>query len=49
MTDTTYLKAAKPRSQWWDVWDQFSTHRGALIGMIVFGLILFCVLLGPYI
>jgi len=49
MTDTVDLKAAKPRSQWWDVWDQFRTHKGALIGMIVFGLILFGTLLGPYI
>ena len=21
-----------PRSQWWDVWDQFKSHRGALMG-----------------
>jgi peptide/nickel transport system permease protein len=49
MTETVDLKAAKPRSQWWDVWDQFRTHKGALIGMVVFGLILFGTLLGPYI
>ena len=24
------------RSQWWDVWDQFKTHKGALVGALVF-------------
>jgi peptide/nickel transport system permease protein len=40
MTDAP---AAKPiphdtsgRSQWWDVWDQFKTHKGALFGAAVF-------------
>ncbi|MCV2863675.1 ABC transporter permease [Defluviimonas sp. WL0075] len=52
MTD---LPAAKvdaalrpPRNQWWDVWDQFKTHKGALIGLIIFALILFGVALGPF-
>ena len=32
-----------PRNQWWDVWDQFKTHKGALFGMIVFiVIVLFC-------
>ena len=31
-------------SQWQDVWDQFKTHRGALIGSIVFVIIVFGVL-----
>lgn len=50
MTDAPVdLKAARPpRNQWWDVWDQFRTHKGALIGTIVFGIILIGVLLGPY-
>ncbi|WP_212525296.1 ABC transporter permease [Actibacterium sp. MT2.3-13A] len=51
MTDTAPLKEEAyrpPRSQWWDVWDQFSTHRGALIGTIVFLTIVFAVLIGPY-
>jgi len=46
MTDT---RAAfrPPRNQWWDVWDQFKTHKGALLGMVVFtSIILFC-FLGP--
>ena len=35
MTDLTTLEAEtyqKPRNQWWDVWDQFKTHKSALIG-----------------
>ncbi len=40
--------ARPPRSQWLDVWDQFKTHRGALIGGILFILIVVAVYLGPY-
>lgn len=48
MTDHTIdLKAAKPRNQWWDVWDQFRTHKGALIGMVIFAIIVLGTLLGP--
>lgn len=36
-----------PRSQWRDVWDQFKTHRGALVGLVIFGAVLFAVLAGP--
>ena len=36
-------------SQWKDVWDQFKTHRGALIGMIVFFIIVIGVIAGPFI
>lgn len=47
MTDTAVVRA--PRNQWWDVWDQFKTHRGALVGMIVFlAIVLFC-FVGPHI
>lgn len=46
MTD---IAPAKPRSQWRDVWDQFRTHKGALIGTFVFLTIVLAVLLGPYI
>ena len=35
-------------SQWQDVWDQFKTHRGALIGSIVFVIIVFGVIVGPF-
>lgn len=37
-----------PRNQWWDVWDQFKTHRGALIGGIVFIMIVLTVFVGPW-
>lgn len=45
MTDTNMTAA--PRSQWWDVWDQFKTHKGAVIGLgfLIF-ITLFC-MLGP--
>ena len=39
---------SEPRSQWWDVWDQFKTHRGALMGMVVFLTIVFLVVFGPF-
>lgn len=46
MTDTVTFRA--PRNQWWDVWDQFKTHRGALVGMVVFvAIVLFC-FVGPW-
>ncbi|MFO6462947.1 ABC transporter permease [Jannaschia sp. KMU-145] len=39
---------SKPeRSQWWDVWDQFRTHKGAMFGAVVFMAIVALVLLGP--
>ncbi|MDZ4093302.1 MAG: ABC transporter permease [Paracoccaceae bacterium] len=38
-----------PRSQWRDVWDQFKTHRGALVGFCVLALLLVAVVLGPLI
>ncbi|HEX9857176.1 MAG TPA: ABC transporter permease [Paracoccaceae bacterium] len=37
-----------PRSQWRDVWDQFKTHKGALMGATVLALILIAILLGPF-
>lgn len=36
-----------PRNQWLDVWDQFRNHKGAMVGAVVFGLILTGVLIGP--
>ncbi len=36
-----------PRSQWLDVWDQFKTHKGALLGAAVFASILLFVFIGP--
>lgn len=46
MTDAVVFRA--PRNQWWDVWDQFKTHRGALIGMMVFAAILLFCFVGPF-
>lgn len=37
-----------PRSQWWDVWDQFRTHKGALVGLAIFTAILLAVVIGPW-
>ena len=35
-----------PRNQWLDVWDQFKTHKGALVGLAFFLVILFGVTFG---
>ncbi|WP_164657889.1 ABC transporter permease [Tropicibacter sp. Alg240-R139] len=37
-----------PRSQWLDVWDQFKTHKGAMMGGVLFVLIVAGVYLGPF-
>lgn len=41
------LPSAPPRSQWWDVWDQFKSHKGAMMGAVVFFSIVFLVFAGP--
>ena len=41
-------KSEHSSSQWQDVWDQFKTHRGALIGSIVFFIIVVGVIAGPF-
>ena len=41
-------KSENSSSQWQDVWDQFKTHRGALIGSIVFFIIVVGVIAGPF-
>lgn len=38
-----------PRNQWWDVWDQFKTHKGALFGLGFFIFTLLFVFIGPLI
>ncbi len=56
MTDTPKPIAAltdpvpttPPRSQWRDVWDQFKTHRGALVGAVIFFFIIAAVFVGPW-
>ena len=37
------------RSLWSDVWYQFRHHRGAMVGTVIFALILFAVIVGPMI
>lgn len=40
---------APARNQWWDVWDQFKTHKGAVMGAGFFIFIVLAVYIGPYI
>ncbi len=52
MTETTQTETpdlSTARSQWQDVWQQFKSHRGALIGGLFFLIILFGVVVGPWI
>jgi peptide/nickel transport system permease protein len=53
MTEATVGTAetidAPQRSLWSDVWFQFRHHRGAMAGVIIFGLIVFLVVFGPWI
>ncbi|SFI55969.1 ABC transporter permease [Celeribacter neptunius] len=49
-TASTNVQAPRPpRNQWWDVWDQFKTHKGAMAGLIFFVFIVAAVYLGPYV
>ena len=50
MTDATADTAAKAenRSQWADVWSQFRTHKGAMIGMGFFIFVVVLVTVGPW-
>ncbi|PTV96314.1 peptide/nickel transport system permease protein [Rhodobacter aestuarii] len=47
MTETT-TAIRPPRNQWWDVWDQFKTHKGALVGLTIFITILLGITIGPW-
>ena len=47
MDNSAFAKPA--RSQWADVWDQFKTHRGAVLGMCFFVFVCLAVVFGPYI
>ncbi len=59
MTETAVPKGTKafvadkalkpPRNQWWDVWDQFRTHKGAMVGAAVFVLICLAIVIGPFV
>ncbi len=52
MTDATVQTQAatfRPdRNQWLDVWDQFKTHRGAVLGMAFFIFVSLLVVFGPW-
>ncbi len=49
MTEASIQTDIQPqRAQWLDVWDQFKTHPGAVIGMIFFVAVCLLVLLGPH-
>ena len=51
MTDAVLAPVAidtPERSLWSDVWYQFRHHRGAMAGMVIFALIVFGVVAGPY-
>ncbi|CUH85664.1 ABC transporter permease [Thalassovita mediterranea] len=43
------MPSAPPRSQWVAVWEQFKTHKGALLGGIIFLIILLAVTIGPWV
>jgi peptide/nickel transport system permease protein len=45
------LGKTKPKTQslWLDTWKQFAKHKGAVIGMIVFVVIVLAAVVGPYI
>ena len=43
------MPSAPPRSQWLAVWEQFKTHKGALLGGIIFLVIVLTVFVGPWI
>lgn len=40
-------KVEKSRPQWMDTWKQFAKHKGALVGLIIFSVIVIAVLIGP--
>jgi len=46
---TKVVSERPPRNQWWDVWDQFKTHKGALFGLGFFIFALLFVFIGPLI
>jgi len=51
MTEATIQDEIAPerKTPWMDVWRRFRTHKGAVIGAIVFFTIFFAVMLGPFI
>lgn len=49
MTEPKPVKIERPRSQWRDVWDQFRHHKGAMVALVLLGLIACFVFIGPLI
>ena len=49
MSDVTLEEMPQHRSLWGDVWSQFRTHKGALVGSLVFFAIVLIVVVGPFI
>ncbi|WP_204353893.1 ABC transporter permease [Yoonia maritima] len=47
MTDAPLSAVEKPRNQWWDVWAQFRTHKGAVAGLCFLIFITLFVTVGP--
>lgn len=47
MTDTVST-LPPPESQWASVWRQFKNHKGAMLGLIVIGLLVAFVVIGPF-
>ncbi|THD73359.1 ABC transporter permease [Thalassobius vesicularis] len=45
---TDPIPSSPPRSQWHDVWDQFKHHKGAMLGGVIFLLIVLLVFVGPW-
>jgi peptide/nickel transport system permease protein len=45
--DISQQIATKPRSLWVDVWRQFRKHKLAMVGLVVFVLIILAVIVGP--
>ena len=49
MTDlSNHQLNTDPRSKWLDVWREFRNHKGAVVGAIIFFVIVILVLLGPF-
>jgi peptide/nickel transport system permease protein len=50
MTDNAQNnEIGKTNNKWLDVWNEFKNHKGALVGAIIFALIVILVLLGPFV
>lgn len=46
---TDPISTAPPRSQWASVWRQFKSHKGAVVGGVIFVAIVLVVFVGPWI